>query len=197
MTNKQGQIPAKTLRKGYVALGSNLETATRTSLDFVNEALGLFLDAKIRISQQSQWYSAPAFPKGNGPDYVNGVVEIETDLKAEDLLTVLHDIEKTLGRTRLVRWEVRVVDLDLLVLGSEIASSKDRFDYWKDLPLKVQLQDAPDELILPHPRMHERAFVLKPLAQIAPDWVHPVLGQSARTILAALPVKSRDEIRPL
>ena len=197
MTNKQGQIPAKTLRKGYVALGSNLETATRTSLDFVNEALGLFLDAKIRISQQSQWYSAPAFPKGNGPDYVNGVVEIETDLKAEDLLTVLHDIEKSLGRTRLVRWEARVVDLDLLALGSEIAPSKDRFDYWKDLPLKVQLQDAPDELILPHPRMHERAFVLKPLAQIAPDWVHPVLGQSASTILAALPVKSRDEIRPL
>ena len=107
MTNKQGQKAALTPRKGYVALGSNLESATKTSLQLVGEALELFSDVGIRISQQSQWYSAPAFPKGNGPDYVNGVVEIEAGMPSNAVLSALHDVENTLGRTRSSRWESR------------------------------------------------------------------------------------------
>ncbi len=197
MIGKQGQKSAKLSRKGYVALGSNLETATRTSLEMVNEALGLFAGAAIRITQQSQWYSAPAYPAGSGPEYVNGVVEIESDMAAEAVLAALHNIESTLGRTRPRRWAARVVDLDLLAMGDEIAPSSEGFAHWQGLPLAAQKLAAPEEMILPHPRLQDRAFVLKPLAEIAPDWRHPVLGKTARAMLAALPAEARNEIRPL
>lgn len=197
MTSKQGQKTAILSRKGYVALGSNLETATRTSLEIVNMALGLFADAALRITKQSQWYSAPAFPAGSGPDYVNGVVEIESDLPAKAVLAALHAIEDELGRTRPKRWAARVIDLDLLAFGEEVAPSPAGFAHWQSLPLTQQMQVAPEALILPHPRLQDRAFVLKPLAEIAPAWPHPVLGQSASALLAALPAEARNEIRPL
>ncbi len=197
MVSKQGHKSAKLSRKGYVALGSNLETATRTSLQLVNEALGLFAHAAIRITKQSQWYSAPAFPAGSGPDYVNGVVEIESDMPAEAVLAALHDIESLLGRTRPKRWAARVVDLDLLAMGAEIAPSPEGFAHWQALPLAAQMKAAPEEMILPHPRLQDRAFVLIPLAEIVPDWRHPVLGKTARALLATLPADDRNEIRPL
>ncbi len=197
MTNKQGQNTNNLSRRGYVALGSNLETATRTSVETVNEALGLFAGAALRITKQSQWYSAPAFPAGNGPDYVNGVVEIESPLSAEAVLAALHGIEDTLGRTRPARWASRVVDLDLLAMGEGVAPDRAGFLGWAQLPLAAQMQAAPEALVLPHPRLQDRAFVLKPLAEIAPAWRHPVFGQTASALLAALPAAARNEIRPL
>ncbi len=197
MIDKQGFNAAHFLHIGYVAVGSNLASATRTSLEMVNDALGLFEMTKIRITKQSQWYSAPAFPKGNGPDYVNGVVEIETTLSAEDLLAALHNIEARLGRTRPRRWAARVVDLDLLALGNEVAPDRAGFSHWFELSPQAQSQKTPDRLILPHPRLQDRAFVLEPLAEIAPDWLHPVLGKTARALLAALPAAVRAEITPI
>jgi len=197
MISKQGRNFANLSRIGYVALGSNLQTATRTSLQMVNEALGLFAGAAIRITKQSQWYSAPAFPAGSGPDYVNGVVEIESEMAAGAVLAALHDIESQLGRTRPKRWAARVVDLDLLAMGADILPNRDVFTHWKELPLGAQIKTAPDQLILPHPRLQDRAFVLKPLAEIAPDWQHPMLGKTVQEMLAALPADLRNEIRPL
>jgi len=197
MTSKQGRKTAKLSRIGYVALGSNLQTATRTSLEMVNESLGLFAGSAIRITKQSQWYSAPAFPAGSGPDYVNGVVEIESLLPPQAVLQALHNIESQLGRTRPTRWASRVIDLDLLAYGDEIAPNPAAFAHWQSLPLAQQMEATPEGLILPHPRLQDRAFVLKPLAEIAPDWRHPVLGKSASALLAALAVEARNEIRPL
>ncbi|MBL1436214.1 MAG: 2-amino-4-hydroxy-6-hydroxymethyldihydropteridine diphosphokinase [Rhodobacteraceae bacterium] len=197
MSEKQGRKTAKLSRIGYVALGSNLQSATRTSLEIVNEALRLFAGAAIRITKQSQWYSAPAFPAGIGPDYVNSVVEIESALSAKAVLAALHDIEGALGRTRPKRWASRVIDLDLLAFGDEIAPSLAGFSHWQGLSLAAQMDATPEGLILPHPRMQDRAFVLKPMAEIAPAWRHPVLGKTARAMLAALPAEARNEIRPL
>jgi len=197
MTGNRGQETAKAMRIGYVAVGSNLQTATRTSLEIVDEALGLFLGAKIRITKQSQWYSAPAFPVGNGPDYVNGVVKIESDMPSKAIMAALHNIEKTLGRVRPKRWASRVIDLDLLANGDEVAPNPASFARWLELTLVEQMEAEPKTLILPHPRMQDRAFVLKPLAEIAPEWQHPVLHKSARDLLAALPVEDRNEIQPL
>ena len=70
------------------------------------------------------------------------------------------------------------------------------FSYWSELPLERQLKEAPDTLILPHPRLHQRAFVLGPLMDIAPDWVHPVLQLSVKEMYAQLSPKEREEIRP-
>jgi len=193
----QPPISDKTSRIGYVALGSNLSTATRTSQQVVTEALRLFSGESLRIIQQSQWYSAPAFPKGNGPDYVNGVVEIETSLGAAETIAALHRIEAKLGRARTTRWASRVVDLDLLALGGIIAPSVEEYTRWQTLQLDAQMTETPEGLVLPHPRLQDRAFVLIPLAEIAPDWRHPVLGQTASTLLAALSSAERDEILPL
>lgn len=161
------------------------------------QALELFAGAALRISAQSRWYRAPAFPAGQGPDYVNGVVKIETTLPAVSVLAALHHIEDQLGRTRPKRWASRVIDLDLLALGAEVAPDLPGFRYWQSLPLSAQMQEAPAELILPHPRLQDRAFVLKPLVEIAPDWKHPVLGQTSGALLAALPPKARAEIQAL
>lgn len=182
---------------GYIALGSNLAPATTTSLQLVNKALGLFTGANLRITKQSQWYSAPAFPAGNGQDYVNGVVEITSNLPANAILAALHQIETTLGRTRPARWAARVVDLDLLALGPLVAPDLPGFKHWCNLPPSQQMRTTPDALVLPHPRLQDRAFVLKPLAEIAPDWRHPVLGKTAAALLAALPESAQDEVLPI
>ena len=197
MTEKQGIIVAKKPWSGYVALGSNLETATQTSLDMVNGALGLFAEAGLRVRARSHWYRAPAFPAGAGPDYVNGVVEIETTQAAAVVLAALHNIEDHLGRTRPKRWASRVIDLDLLAIEAVVSPDLAEFYYWKNLSLSAQMEAAPKQLILPHPRLQDRAFVLQPLAEIAPHWRHPVLGQTATTLLAALPAKARAEIQPI
>jgi len=197
MMDKQETKIAKLSQIGYVALGSNLTTTTKTSLEVIGESLGLFADAAIRITDQSRWYSAPAFPAGHGPDYVNGVVQIESALSPEAVLAALHNIETHLGRTRPKRWAARVIDLDLLAMGGVVAPDLAGYTAWQSLPLPAQMQVAPTALILPHPRLQDRAFVLKPLAEIAPDWRHPVLGLTASALLAALPAATRAEIQPL
>ncbi len=197
MIEKQGINVAKKPWSGYVALGSNLETATQTSLDMVNDALGLFSGAGLQVKARSRWYRAPAFPAGAGPDYVNGVVEIEARLTAAAVLAALHAIEDQLGRTRPKRWASRVIDLDLLAVEAMVAPDLAAFLYWKNLSLTAQMEAAPKQFILPHPRLQDRAFVLKPLAEIAPHWRHPVLGQTATALLAALPAEARAEIQPL
>ena len=197
MTAIQANLPQGNLRIGYIALGSNLDTATKTSSEFLEDSLKLLNTTEIRITRTSKAYRTPAFPAGNGPDYVNAVVEIETTLAATAVLAALHDIENTLGRARPARWASRVIDLDLIALGAEVAPDAATFDHWLSLPLSAQMKTAPSELILPHPRLQDRAFVLVPLAEIAPKWRHPVLEETAEALLAALPAADRAEINAL
>ncbi len=197
MREQLRNITDKPTKYGFVAVGSNLSTATRTSLQVAIEALGLFFDAEMRITQQSQWYSAPAFPSGSGPDYVNGVVKVSTTLSAAQVLAALHGIENQLGRTRPARWASRIVDLDLLDFDGDVQPDAMVYKRWKTLPLEAQMRETPEQLILPHPRLQDRSFVLKPLAEIAPDWQHPVMGLTATELLHLRPQDERDEITPL
>ena len=164
-----------------VALGANLPSAAygapRQTLE---AALGLMPTRGISVLRRSSWYANPAVPASNQPDYVNAVVEVATGLPPEALLERLHEIEGRLGRSRKRRWEARIVDLDLL-----------------DYQGKVRTPDAASPLTLPHPRLHERAFTLVPIAEIAPDWHHPILGRSVRELIVDMEPAAVTAMRPL
>ena len=95
------------------------------------------------------------------------------------------------------RWQSRSLDLDLLAVESQVLPDSVLQAAWMDLPPEEQARRAPDRLILPHPRLQDRAFVLVPLAEIAPRWRHPRDGRSVPEMLAALPAAERSALRPV
>ena len=148
----------------YLALGSNLGRRKKNIAAALN---ALETTREIEIVKVSGLYETE--PEG-GPDdqplYINAVACIKTGLTPDRLLAVCQNIEESLGRKRHIRWGSRTIDLDILSYDQEIRSDPD--------------------LILPHPMMHERSFVMEPLVEVNPDWMHPVLERTARSILESL-----------
>jgi len=133
--------------------------------------------AGLRIVARSRWYESAPVPPSDQPWFVNGVVLVESDLDPAAFLALLHRVEAGFGRVRRRRNEARVLDLDLLAHGKTVSGGED---------------GGP---VLPHPRMETRAFVLLPLAEVAPGWRHPATGRSVEALIADLP--SDQAIRPL
>lgn len=155
-----------------IAVGANLPSTHGTPRDACAVALRLLQRrGDIRITACSGWWETAPVPVSDQPWYVNGVARIETGLSAADLLARLHQVEAGMGRVRTVTNAARVIDLDLLAYG--------------------QILSDDSRLTLPHPRMHERVFVLAPLCDIAPDWIHPALHRDARSLLDALPAEEK------
>ncbi len=180
-----------------ISLGSNASDGTCAPTSFIlygrERITAVFgFDAEVRFSDL---YTTPAYPPGIGPDFINATVAVSTKLSAQDILHVLHDIEAGADRKRTTRWGLRTLDLDLLALGQQIVPNLETQTRWRDMPLAVQRETWPGELILPHPRLQDRAFVLVPLAQVAPDWVHPVLNLTVTQMRDALPVDDLDAIQ--
>lgn len=176
-----------------VALGGNATSPRGGSRDTVIAALSE-LKSRFGDLEVSGLYQTPAFPAGSGPDFVNAACAFHSDLGAADVLAALHQIEADFGRLRQERWGARTLDLDLIAVGADIQPDPATFDQWFGLPLEVQKVETPSELILPHPRLQDRAFVLVPLADIAPNWVHPVFGKTIRQMLDDLPDTAIAEI---
>ena len=122
---------------------------------------------------------------------------VATGLAPKVLLAELHRIETAFGRSRQIRWGSRTLDLDLLMMDQAILPDRATVEAWQDLPIDRQRAAAPDTLVLPHPRLAERAFVLVPAVEIAADWRHPILGRTLADLLADLPKAETDPVRPL
>lgn len=180
-----------------VALGANLPRDGRAPEVTLRHSLALLSTEMVQIRAVSRFFRSPAYPSGSGPDYVNAAALLDVRIGADALLAHLHAIEAGLGRSRLARWGARVVDLDLLSHGESVLPDAETQAAWRALPAAEQALRAPDQLILPHPRIADRAFVLVPLAEVAPAWVHPATGQGISAMLAALPEADKAALQPL
>lgn len=181
----------------YVALGSNATSSAGSPEKTLLVAKQAISCDSVKLLAESRLFRTPAFPKGNGPDFVNAVLKIETRLSAEAFLAHLHAVEAQFERVRETRWGARTLDLDLLDFGGAVLPDADAVQAWIDMPLERQAKETPDRLLLPHPRVQDRAFVLIPLADLAPDWVHPLTGARLAMLLEALPEAEKREVVPL
>ena len=151
-----------------MALGSNMAGGFASSEALLEAALARFPEAELPVLARSSWWRSAAWPDPLAPEYRNGVALVEATRGPEAVLEALFSIERSFDRTRSARNAPRTLDLDLIAHGRRVI----------DAP-----QGAPG-LTLPHPRAHERRFVMGPLAEIAPDWVHPVLRRTAAELAA-------------
>ena len=148
----------------FIALGANLPSSEGAPRETLRRAVSALAARGLQIRARSRLYLTEPVPRAHQPWYANQVIAVETSLTPHAVLALLLDVEHEFGRERSERNAARTLDLDLIAHGQERI-------------------DTPD-LVLPHPRMTERAFVLAPLADIAPDWRHPATGQSVRAMLA-------------
>lgn len=146
----------------YISIGSNLGDREENC----KQAVRLLQANGILIKKQSSMYETEPWGVKDQPKFINMAIEAETDKKPEELLRILKEIEKEIGRSETIKWGPRVIDLDIL--------------FYDNLILKT-----PD-LEIPHPLLHERDFVLKPLCDIAPDKKHPVTGTTVKEMLKNL-----------
>lgn len=156
----------------YIAFGANLSNPKST----FTRAMSALEDRGAAILKMSGLWQSPAWPAGIGqPDYINACAEVDFEGSPRELLDILHEVEAEFGRERSVKNAARTLDLDLLDYKGQVISDK-------------------TGMIVPHPRMLSRGFVLLPLSEIAEDWIDPVQGIALWDWIARLPM---DDISPM
>ena len=156
----------------YIGIGSNLNGKNNeTPLQNCKKAL-VELKKEVNICKISSWYKSEPIPVSNQPWFINGVVEISTNKSSLDLLEFILNIEEFFGRLREKKNEARILDLDII-------------DY------KKKILYIKNKLIIPHPRMHERSFVLQPLSELNPKWMHPIKKKGIKELIRNLNDKQK------
>ncbi len=151
----------------YLLLGSNLgdrEAVIRQAIQHISEQIG-FIDAQSSVYETEPWGNT------NQPGFLNLALKISTGLSAIQMLEKALSIEEQLGRVRLERWGSRIIDIDIIFYNADVIRIEDR-------------------LRIPHPEMQNRKFVLEPLCEIAPEFIHPVLNRSIKELFESLTDKS-------
>lgn len=162
----------------YIALGANQSYGRVSPLENLNRALSALESAGVAVVKTSRPWRTPAWPDPSDPPFLNAAAELHADHDPAALMALLHTIEAEQGRVRTVRNAPRTLDLDLI-------------DY------RGRVQPGDDcEPVLPHPRAHGRAFVLLPLREVAPYWIHPASGAPIQALIAATPLADRAACRP-
>lgn len=156
-----------------VALGSNLPGDYGSTQALLEAAVAALEAGGFKVLRRSRWWRSAAWPDPMQPEYRNGVAIVEADFPARKVLTCLLELETALDRERASRNAARTLDLDLIACGRAVVDEAG--------------------LTLPHPRAHQRLFVMGPLAEIAPGWTHPVTGETAAA-LAKTAVVGRDAV---
>ena len=161
----------------HLNIGSNLNSLHGSRFDNISIAIDLLINAKIKIKKISNFYETPSYPNQSFPKFLNVGIIIDYNSTYLDLLNVIKKIEKKLGRIKRLKNDPRIIDIDIIDFKSEIKNT--------------------DRLILPHPKCHERNFVLYPILQIDPNWSHPILKKNALFLINKLSQKFRIEITRL
>lgn len=158
-----------------IGIGSNLASDAGPPLATCRSALERVEAHGIRVVSRSPWYETAPVPASDQPWFVNGAAKLETALNPMELLSCLLAIETAFSRARGAPNAARTLDLDLLAYNDEVRGEE---------------EPAP---ILPHPRLHERPFVLVPLRDLVPNWLHPTLKVSPGELLTRLPSEPQNE----
>jgi len=164
----------------YIALGTNIPFNGLSGLALLLQAVPALEAARFQTLARSSVWQTEAWPPDSGQaDYFNAVVEIDPgSVEPQRLYEALRGVEAQFGRERRERWAARTLDLDIVAMGNFVGVF--------------------GEVVLPHPRMHERPFVLAPLAEIAPNWRHPTLGANVGELLSATGGQTRlKRVAPL
>ncbi|ARI75432.1 2-amino-4-hydroxy-6-hydroxymethyldihydropteridine diphosphokinase [Halobacillus mangrovi] len=160
------------MNTAYIALGSNI--AERE--DFLKSAIDMLEEhSEIQVTEKSSVYETAPVGYTDQSDFLNMVVEVTTSLQPLQMLDHCQSIEAELGRERLVKWGPRTIDLDILLYNHENMEA--------------------ERLVIPHPHMHERAFVMVPLAELAPEVILPQINLSVEEILRGLPAEEVESMR--
>lgn len=162
------------MERVLIGFGSNLGDSMQICAAAIDR---LRAHPHLQVCKTSSFYRTSPLLLADQPWFINGVVLAETDMSPQSLLDAIQEIETEFGRDRQIRWGPRSLDLDLLAYGN----------------LEVNLPT----LTVPHPQLHARRFVLEPLLELIPDWVHPTLKVSVRDLLQRLPDGGDQEVQRL
>ena len=161
----------------YLNIGSNLPSKEGGRKISILKAINHLKKLKLNIIKTSSFYETPSYPNNADPKFINLCVKLESNLKASVLINEIKKIEKKLGRIRIKKNEPRTCDIDIIDFNGEIIKN--------------------DKLVVPHPRLHLRNFVIYPLKEIEPNWLHPIFNKNIDSFFQELDKNSHNEITRL